>query len=152
MANSPMYRAPGWLTREVFNRLVAGATAAGVSVLGSRVLEVRGRATGQPRQTPVNLLEHDGRRYLVAPRGETQWVRNLRADDGRLVLILGRRREACRATEVTGDDRLPVLRAYLARWRWETGAFFGGMGPDADDAAWRAEADRHPVFVLSPAE
>lgn len=73
------YRAPGWFTRNVFNRLVAFLTMRGVSVLGSRVLAVRGRRSGEWRTTPVNLLDHGGRRYLVSPRGEGQWVRNLRA-------------------------------------------------------------------------
>ena len=72
-------RAPGWFTRNVFNRLVAFLTRQGISVLGSRVLAVKGRTSGQWRTTPVNLLTHDGHRYLVAPRGEAQWVRNLRA-------------------------------------------------------------------------
>src|SRR6185312_5175542 len=75
---SDYYRAPGWFTRNVFNRLVAFLTRQGISVLGSRVLAVRGRKSGEWRTTPVNLLDHDGHRYLVAPRGEAQWVRNLR--------------------------------------------------------------------------
>jgi len=75
---SDHYRAPGWFTRNVFNRLVALLTRQGVSVMGSRVLAVKGRTSGEWRTTPVNLLGYEGRRYLVAPRGETQWVRNLR--------------------------------------------------------------------------
>src|SRR5919204_3654572 len=71
------YVVPGWFTRNVFNRLVAALTRAGISVWGSRVLEVRGRKTGEPRRTPVNLLTIEGTRDLVAPRGHTQWVRNL---------------------------------------------------------------------------
>ncbi|MGZ4607911.1 MAG: nitroreductase/quinone reductase family protein, partial [Blastococcus sp.] len=73
------YRAPGWFTRNVFNRAVAFLTRHGVSIVGSRVLAVRGRTSGEWRTTPVNLLDHQGRRYLVSPRGEGQWVRNLRA-------------------------------------------------------------------------
>jgi hypothetical protein len=72
------YRAPGWFSRNVFNRAVAFLTRHGVSVAGSRVLAVKGRTSGAWRTTPVNLLEHGGRRYLVSPRGEGQWVRNLR--------------------------------------------------------------------------
>ena len=75
---SDYYRAPGWFTRNVLNRSVAFLTRQGISVLGSRVLAVRGRTSGEWRTTPVNLLNHDGHRYLVAPRGEAQWVRNLR--------------------------------------------------------------------------
>jgi deazaflavin-dependent oxidoreductase (nitroreductase family) len=142
------YRKPDWFTQHVFNPLVAALTRAGVSVLGSRVLEVPGRTSGQPRRTPVNLLEHDGKHYLVAARGETQWVRNVRAAGGRLVLILGRKRESWQATELSLDERLPVLQTYLARWKWEVGAFFGGVGPDSGAEAWRAEAAKHPAFVL----
>jgi hypothetical protein len=73
------YLQPDWFTRNIFNRAVAGLTRLGISVWGSRILRVRGRTTGQWRSTPVNLLTHQGARYLVAPRGNTQWVRNLRA-------------------------------------------------------------------------
>ena len=61
------YRAPGWFTRNVLNRAVARLTRSGVSVMGSRVLETRGRKTGEPRRTPVNLLVVDGQEYLVSP-------------------------------------------------------------------------------------
>jgi deazaflavin-dependent oxidoreductase (nitroreductase family) len=131
----------------VFNRAVAGLTRSGVSVAGSRVLEVRGRKTGEPRRTPVNLLTFDGTRYLVAPRGHTQWVRNLRAASGGR-LLLGRRAERFTATEVPDDDKAPILRAYLARWKWEVGAFFGGVGPDATDAELRRIASDHPIFRI----
>lgn len=143
------YKKPDWFTRHVFNPIVAGLTRLGVSVLGSRVLEVRGRASGEPRTNPVNLLTLDGEQYLVAPRGETQWVRNVRADEGRCVLILGRRRTDHLATELTGDAKVAVLRAYLKRWKAEVGVFFGGAGPDSTDAELAAIAPRHPVFVLA---
>ena len=84
------YQRPGWFTRHVFNPAVAGLTRLGISVLGSRVLEVTGRKSGQARRTPVNLLTLDGTEYLVAPRGETEWVRNVRAADGHLALLVGR--------------------------------------------------------------
>jgi deazaflavin-dependent oxidoreductase (nitroreductase family) len=143
------YRRPGWFTRNVVNRLVAGLTRLGVSVLGSRVLEVAGRKSGQPRRTPVNLLTLDGRDYLVAPRGEAEWVRNVRAADGHLTLILGRRHDGRVATEVTGPAKVPVLRAYLRRWKAEVGVFFEGVGPDAPDEELAAIVPRHPVFALS---
>lgn len=150
MASAPAthHRRPGRVTRSA-NRLVAGLTRAGVSVLGSRVLETRGRRSGLPRRTPVNLLTIDGTGYLVSPRGETDWVRNVRAAGGSLALLVGRRREDFTATPVTGDARLPILRAYLRRWRFEVGAFFDGVGPRSSDDELRAVADRHPVFVLS---
>lgn len=143
------YQSPGWFTRNVFNRAVARLTRLGVSVWGSRVLEARGRTSGQPRTTPVNLLRLEDADYLVSARGTTQWVRNVRADGGRLVLILGRRRDPRVATEVNGDDAVPVLRAYLRRWKMEVGAFFGGVGPDATDAELAAVVADHPVFRLN---
>jgi hypothetical protein len=98
--------------------------------------------------TPVNLLSVDGTQYLVAPRGETQWVRNVRAGQGRLDLLLGRRREHYVATELVGADKVPVLRAYLARWKAEVGVFFDGVGPRSTDEEIAAIAPRHPVFEI----
>jgi deazaflavin-dependent oxidoreductase (nitroreductase family) len=117
----------------------------GISVAGSRILEVRGRTSGQPRRTPVNPLTLDGTRYLVAPRGHTQWVRNLRArGEGRL--LVGRRAEEFTATELTDDEKPPILREYLRRWKWEVGAFFAGVGPDSTDDELRRIAPDHPIF------
>ena len=113
------------------------------------MLEIRGRKTGQPRRTPVNLLTLEGARYLVAPRGHTQWVRNLRAQgEGRL--LLGRRAEQFTASELADDDKPAVLRAYLKRWKWEVGVFFEGVGPDATDDELRRIAPDHPIFRISP--
>jgi deazaflavin-dependent oxidoreductase (nitroreductase family) len=142
------YQQAGWFTRNVFNRLVAASTRLGVSMWGSRVLEVPGRKTGEPRRTPVNLMTFDGGRYLVAPRGHTQWVRNLRAS-GTGRLLVGRRAEDFLATELADDDKPPVLRAYLERWKWEVGQFFAGVGPEASDEELRRIAPDHPVFRIS---
>jgi deazaflavin-dependent oxidoreductase (nitroreductase family) len=160
----------------VFNRIIAGLTRLGVSVFGSRVLEVRGRTSGLPRRTPVNLLKFEGGRYLVAPRGDTQWARNLRAaEDG--ALLVGWRRESFTATELSDEEKPPLLRAYLHRWafevgvfftatelsdeekppllraylhRWafEVGVFFDGVGPRASEEELRSIAPKHPVFRL----
>jgi deazaflavin-dependent oxidoreductase (nitroreductase family) len=144
------YREPGWFTRNIFNRAVARLTRLGISVWGSRVLEVKGRSSGLPRRTPVNLLRVDGREYLVSPRGNGQWVRNVRAASGDLDLLVGRRREAKTAMELSDEDKPRILRAYLKRWKAEVGVFFDGVGPDSTDDELRAIAPRHPVFVLSP--
>jgi deazaflavin-dependent oxidoreductase (nitroreductase family) len=143
------YQRPGWFTRNVFNPIVAGLTRAGLSVMGSRVLEVPGRRSGEPRRTPVNLLTLNGSRYLVAPRGHTQWVRNLRAA-GQGRLLLGRHGDPFTAIEVTDDDKPGILREYLRRWKAEVGAFFGGVGPDSSDDELRRIAPDHPVFRLGP--
>ena len=145
------YRKPGWFTQHVFNRLVSWSTRAGVSVWGSRVLVVRGRESGQPRRVPVNLLTVDGREYLVSARGEGQWVRNVRAANGECVLELGRKSQPRHAAELTDDDKVPILRAYLRRWKAEVGVFFDGVGPDSSDDEIRAVAHKHPAFLLDAA-
>jgi deazaflavin-dependent oxidoreductase (nitroreductase family) len=145
---SDRYVRPGWFTTNVFNRIVAGLTGLGMSVLGSRVLEVRGRTSGEPRRVPVNLLTFEGERYLVAPRGETQWVRNLRASGGEGTLLLGRGREPFLATELEDDDKPQLLRAYLKRWKAEVGMFFEGVTADAPDDELRRIAPGYPVFRL----
>ena len=150
-SGTPHYREPGWFTKNVFNRAVEGLTRMGVSVLGSRTLAVRGRTSGEWRTTPVNLLTVDGKEYLVSPRGETQWVRNVRAAGGG-ELRLGKKVQPFRAVEVTDDAKVPLLRAYLKRWKVEVGVFFEGVGPDSSDEEVRAAAPKHPVFeVLPPA-
>jgi len=140
------YVAPG-RGDAVVNRIIGWLVRHGISVAGARVLTVQGRTSGQPRTTVVNLLELDGERYLVAPRGETQWVRNLRAA-GEADLRVGRRAEAIRVEELADADKLPVLRAYLDRWGWEVGRFFEDLAADSDDDAVLAAAPGFPVFRL----
>jgi deazaflavin-dependent oxidoreductase (nitroreductase family) len=146
-SETPHYQAPGWFTRNVFNRLIALATRLGLSVWGSRVLQVRGRTSGEIREVPVNMLTLDGTDYLVAPRGETQWVRNLRvAHEGGL--RLGKRTEPFTATEVADAEKDPILRAYLKRWKAEVGVFFDGVSADSPDTELERIAPRHPVFRI----
>lgn len=146
--STPRYVEPGWFTKNVFNRIVAVFTRAGVSVWGSRELRVRGRTSGEWRTTPVNLLTIDGDRYLVAPRGETQWVRNLRAAGGAGELRIGKRIERFRATEVPDVDKPPILRAYLKRWKAEVGVFFGGVSAASPDSELQRISPDHPVFRI----
>ena len=145
------YRKPGWFTRVVFNGLVDGMTRLGISVWGSRVLRVRGRTTGEWRSTPVNPLTHGGHRYLVAPRGETQWVRNLRAA-GNGELRIGRHLEVFGAKELSDEEKPPVLRAYLKRWKAEVGIFFDGVDASSPEEELTRIAPGHPVFRLEPSE
>ncbi|MER5574001.1 nitroreductase family deazaflavin-dependent oxidoreductase [Streptomyces massasporeus] len=139
---------PGWFTVNVFNRFVAWLTRRGVSVWGSRVLAVRGRKSGQWRTTPVNLLTLDGKQYLVAPRGHVQWTHNMRAAGGG-ELHLGKHVDTFTAAEVGDDDKTPILRAYLKRWKAEVGVFFNGVGPDSPDDELRRIAPDHPVFEIT---
>lgn len=146
MAEAPTYKKPDWFTQHLFNPAVKALTRIGISVMGSRILRVRGRSSGQWRETAVNLLPFEGDRYLVAPRGETQWVRNLRTA-GSGELRVGRRVERFTAEEVMEGNE-PVMREYLRRWRWEVGMFFNGVTATSPDDAVREEAQRHPVFRL----
>jgi deazaflavin-dependent oxidoreductase (nitroreductase family) len=132
----------------IFNSTVAVLTRAGISIMGSRVLAVRGRKSGEWRTTPVNLLTVDGVQYLVAPRGQAQWVRNLRAaGDGEL--RVGRRADRFTATELADADKPPVLRAYLAKWAWEVGRFFEGITADSTDEQLLGIAPGFPVFRVT---
>jgi len=128
------------------NRQMALLSKLGISITGSRTLAVKGRKSGQWHATPVNLLVHDGHRYLVSPRGETQWVRNLRAA-GTGEVRLGRRTESFRGRELGDDEKVAVLRAYLRKWWMETSIFFG-TGPRPSDEKIRAIAPRHPAFEV----
>ena len=141
------YIEPDWFTRNVFNPIVARFTRWGISAWGSRVLEVPGRVTGEIRTTPVNVLTIGDQRYLVAPRGPTQWVLNVRAAGG-CDLRLGRRVEHVHLVEIADADKADILRAYLRRWKWEVGQFFDGVGPDATDEELTAAAPKHPVFEI----
>jgi deazaflavin-dependent oxidoreductase (nitroreductase family) len=133
---------------ERFSRVLAWLARHGVSVFGTRLLSVPGRRSGLPRTAVVNVLEVDGVRYLVAPRGDTQWVRNLRAA-GSGELRVGRRGEHFTATELADADKGPVLRAYLKRWGWEVGRFFEGVDRKATDEQLTAIASGFPVFVMA---
>jgi deazaflavin-dependent oxidoreductase (nitroreductase family) len=124
------YLKPGWFVGRVVNLLLMR--------LGMiPTLAVRGRTSGEWRTVPVNVLELDGQRYLVAPRGDTQWVRNLRAT-GRGELRWRGRVEPFRAIEIPDDEKPRVIAAYLARWGYQVKGYFKTL-PNAAD---------HPVFQI----
>jgi deazaflavin-dependent oxidoreductase (nitroreductase family) len=147
-APTDRYLRPDWFTEKVFNPTVQWLARHGISLMGSRELRIVGRKSGLVRSNVVNVLELDGHRYLVAPRGTTEWVRNLRAADGTGELRIGRRVEGFAAREVADADKLPILREYLRKWAWEVGKFFEGIDKDSTDAALAAVAPGFPVFVL----
>lgn len=140
------YLAPKSATN-AFNSLAKWLTAHGISLMGSRVLAVRGRKSGEVRTTVVNLFEYEGERYLLAPRGHTQWVRNLRAT-GAGELRLGHRVEPFTPVEIADADKPPLIRLYLRKWAWETGAFFDGLKADSPEAEVAAAAPGFPVFRI----
>lgn len=114
---------------------------------GAELLDVRGRTSGVIRTVPVNPLEFEGSRYLVAPRGETQWVRNLRVA-GEGALRVGDRTHAFEVVrELADDEKPPVLRAYLDRWYWQvSGQFDVPKNATLDQLA--SITQNHPVFEI----
>jgi deazaflavin-dependent oxidoreductase (nitroreductase family) len=142
-----VYHEPDWFTRNVVNPLVAGLHRLGISVQGSQTLAVRGRKSGEIRTNPVNPFELDGRTYLLAPRGTTQWVRNLRVA-GVGELRSGRKVLRFHATEVPDSEKLPLMRLYMERWSWEVKGFLG-IDADAPDEEIERILPDHPAFALS---
>lgn len=129
------------------NTLSAAMIRLGIGPAGMHLLTVRGRKSGLPRTTPVNVIEHQGRRWLVAPYGEVTWVRNVRAV-GEVELRRAGTAERCPAREATAEEAVPVLRSYLRQLRLLVGPYFD-VTPSSPDAAFAAEAPRHPVFLLT---
>lgn len=142
------YLAPGWTTRRLLNPLVAWLVRRGMSLQGAAVLEVAGRHTGTTRTTPVNPLTLDGRIYLLAPRGDTEWSRNLRAA-GAAQLVTGRhRRRAITVSDVPAADRAGVLRAYVARWGSQVRGLLPALPGDPTAADYEAVAGTLPMFLV----
>ena len=142
------YDKPGFFTKSVANVLVMLLNKLGISAGGANTLVVRGRKTGDRRSVPVNPLEFEDARYLVAPRGNTEWVRNLRAA-GEGELRLGSKRETIKATEVTVDsEKPPIIRAYLENWATATKGSFG-VDEKATDQELADIATDHPVFRIT---
>jgi deazaflavin-dependent oxidoreductase (nitroreductase family) len=132
------------------NAVIRWLAELGVSIAGTRALRVRGRKTGKPRAVVINLLTVDGVDYLVSPRGNTQWARNVRAA---AVVEMGPRwrRQSVRASEVDDAAKPELLRRYLARWYWQVKDYVAGLTPDSSDEQFRAAAPAIPVFALAKA-
>ena len=127
------YLRPGWFIQRVMNPLLMRT--------GARpTLAVRGRRSGEWRTVPVNVLEHDGARYLVSPRGTTEWVRNLRAV-GTGELRRHGTTERFRVVELPDEVKPPIISAYLERWGSQVKSLFDTLPNPAD----------HPIFRLEPA-
>ena len=131
------------------NAVIRWLAELGISIAGTRALRVRGRKSGQQRAVVINLLTVDGVDYLVSPRGNTQWARNVRAAG---VVELGPRwrSEHARVSEVDDAAKPELLRRYLARWYWQVKGYVGGLTPDSSDEQLLAGAPRIPVFALEP--
>ncbi len=134
---------------KVANTLIRWLADAGISIAGTRALRVRGRKTGQVRSVVVNVLTVGDVDYLVSPRGNTQWARNVRAA-GAVEVGPSWRRRRLRATEVVDTAKPELLKRYLDRWYWEVKGHVAGLTPDSSDDQMRAAAPSIPVFALKP--
>jgi deazaflavin-dependent oxidoreductase (nitroreductase family) len=130
------------------NRAIGALVGLGVGPAHMWVLEVRGRKTGRTRATPIDLLSHEGRLYLVAPRGDTEWVRNAEAS-GAIMLRRGRRRVAYRLRALSASEKPAVLGAYLDRFRREVQRYFP-VAAGSPREAFVPLASRYPAFELLP--
>ncbi|GAA2654337.1 nitroreductase family deazaflavin-dependent oxidoreductase [Streptomyces lunalinharesii] len=128
----------GWLARR------------GISLAGSADLAVRGRKSGEWRRVPVNPMTYQGARYLVSTRGDSEWVRNMRAAGGG-ELRVGRRARPFTAVELPPAETPELLRTYLDRWGWEVKSYFGALTADSAREEFLAAAPRHPVFRITEA-
>jgi deazaflavin-dependent oxidoreductase (nitroreductase family) len=143
------YEEPNRVARAA-NVVIRWLAELGISIAGTRALRVRGRKTGKPRAVVINLLTVDGVDYLVSPRGNTQWARNVRAAGVVEVGPRWRRRRA-RVSEVDDAVKPELLRRYLARWYWQVKDYVAGLTPDSTDEQLLAGAPTIPVFALESA-
>jgi deazaflavin-dependent oxidoreductase (nitroreductase family) len=140
-----VYHKPSGLTK-FFNSVFGLFAGIGLAPKKSVMIEVKGRRSGEPRSVPVNWVEYDGNRYLVSPRGESEWVRNVRADGGQAVLRHGKR-ESVRLEELPAGERAPIIQAYLRENAMSTKQHFG-IDPKSDIAEFERIAHLHPVFRI----
>ena len=142
------FRAPSLLER-VFNRAFGALVGLGVAPRDYYVLQVTGRKSGRVYGTPVSLVSLHGARFLVAPRGRTQWVRNAEAA-GEIALKRGASRAKFRLRALADADKPPVLVVYLERYRSVVQRYFP-VPAGSPPRAFGEIADRYPVFELLPA-
>jgi F420H(2)-dependent quinone reductase len=148
---STRYDEPG-RAAQAANRVIRWLAELGISIAGTRALRVRGRKSGKQRGVVINLLTVDGVDYVVSPRGNTQWARNVRAAG---VVEIGPRWPKFRShssgiTEVNDAAKPELLRRYLARWYWQVKDYVGGLTPESTDEQLLAAAPSIPVFELAP--
>lgn len=141
-----IYHKPSGMTR-LFNRIFGFIAGTGLTPGRNIMLETKGRRSGQTRSVPVNIVDYDGARYLVSPRGESEWVRNVRADSGRAVFRHGKRQEVL-LEELPPDERVPIIQKYLVENAMATKQHFG-IDPRSDIAEFERIAHLHPVFRIT---
>jgi deazaflavin-dependent oxidoreductase (nitroreductase family) len=144
---STRYEEPGRVV-QLANSMIRWLADMGISIAGTQALRVRGRKSGKVRAVVINLLTVDGVDYVVSPRGNTQWARNVRAAGVVEVGSRWNRREAP-VTEVGDADKPELLRRYLQRWYGQVKNYVNGLTPDSSDEELLAGAPAIPVFRLA---
>lgn len=144
----PSFRKPSPIER-AFNRIFGLLVGLGLGLSHNYLLQVRGRKSGRIYSTPIDLLQFGGKRYLVAPRGLTQWVRNAEVA-GEVTLKKGRTRQRFRLRSIPDAEKPELLKAYLESFKTAVQRYFpvpAGSPPEA----FVALAPQYPVFELIPA-
>jgi deazaflavin-dependent oxidoreductase (nitroreductase family) len=139
------FREPTTVER-FFNRTFGFLVGLGLGPSHIYLLQVRGRKSGKLFSTPVDLLELQGKRYLVAPRGRTQWVRNAEAS-GEVTLKKGSTRQKFRLHPLTNADKPQILKAYLDAFKREVQRYFS-IAAGSPPESFIAIAESYPVFEL----
>lgn len=144
---SPVFRKPT-AVEALFNRAFGFLVGLGIAPAYMQLLQVRGRKTGRVYSSPVNLLQVRGKKYLVAPRGQTQWVRNAESA-GEVVLKRGSARNKYRLKPVPDPEKPEILKSYLDSYKSEVQRYFP-VPAGSPPAAFRDIASNYPVFELAP--
>ena len=143
----PSFRAPSAGER-FFNRAFGFLVGLGLGFSYSYLLQVRGRKSGRIYSTPIDLLELRGKKFLVAPRGRTQWVRNAEAA-GEVTLKKGSARQGFRLRPLDGEEKLEVLKAYLDTFKREVQRYFP-VAAGSPAQGFSELAQSYPAFELLP--
>ncbi len=144
-ATLPEFRVPA-VGERIFNRVFGFLVGIGLGFSHNYLLQVRGRKSGKIYSTPIDLLEIDGKQFLVAPRGRTQWVRNAEAA-GEITLKKGSRRKSYRLRPIPDADKPDILKAYLDAFKREVQTYFpvpAGSPPQA----FAELVQNYPAFEL----
>ena len=147
MAADREYNPPSTFEK-TFNRLFGSLAGWGLAPSFIQLLQVKGRKSSKIYSTAVNLVDFEGKLFLVAPRGRTQWVRNAEAA-GEVTLKRGASRRF-RLRALDDSEKPPVLQVYLAKYKSAVGRFFP-IPPDSPVEAFASIANGYPVFELTPA-
>jgi deazaflavin-dependent oxidoreductase (nitroreductase family) len=142
---SPYFIQPSLLAR-IVNRSYGWITSIGFGLPNSYLLQVAGRKTGKIRSVPVNVLSYNGKLFLVATRGHTQWSRNALANRN-VTLKRGTLRTEFRLRVVLDAEKPKILKAYVNRFHRMAGRFFP-LSARAPSSAFAPIAARYPVFEL----